>query len=311
MRVNVPEADALIDKYFPVLDHGFVALKDYMGGDLAVEKFARNSYVVGEEDRTLDETRTLIRYLMRHLHTSPFESTEICVHLGGPIFMVRQLVRSRTASLNEYSGRYSDMPTIFYDPDNAQVCFQSDSNKQGRSIPVDPDVFEEFTHEYNRANRDRIVEGYRKALERGIARETARINLPLSTYTYMHWKCDLHNLMHFVGLRSDSHAQWEIQQYSDVFAGLMRAVAPICYEAFVDYKYGAVRFSRMEANVLRQLLRDEGRLRLLLVEQGVAGKREQREFIDKLKPQVLKDFALDPGVAKDAGFFMDKVKANL
>lgn len=313
MRLNIPSADAQLDKYYPVLDHGFVALKDYMGGDKSVEQFARTSYHIGDEVRELKDTRNLLRYLVRNLHTSPLESCELVFHIGLPIFVARQLIRHRAASLNEFSGRYSELPTIFYTPDNNQVCFQSGTNKQGSGQPVDENIFEDFTSN-NRIDRRGVVECYKWALEQGISRETARIDLPLSTYTYMYWKMDLHNLMHFIGLRSDSHAQWEIQQYSDVFAALMKSVAPLCYEAFIDYKFGSERFSRMEMGVLRTLVSDtvnDTTLKKLLLEQGVDGKREQQEFVDKLKFKALKSFDLDYEVAKDAQFFFDKVKANL
>lgn len=319
MRQDIPEADALIDKYFPVLDHGFVALKDYMGGDKSVETFARTSYVIGEEERTPKQTRDLIRYLIRHRHTTPVESVVLTFHIGMPIFVARQWIRHRMSTTNEYSGRYSEMPMIFYTPDNDRVCAQSKSNKQGSAERVDHETYHKFVYENSFVDREGLVESYKWALDQGIARETARMDLPLSTYTYFYWKVDLHNLMHLISLRSDSHAQWEIQQYSDVIAGMVRAVAPLCFEAFMDYRFGSVTFSRMEMLLIREIFARYNGLRKSdpasypdeLMWVGVDGKREQDEFLLKMVDTPLKSFDLDPSGAKDGRYYSDKVKANL
>ncbi len=238
------QADELKGRYFPVLNEGFVALVDYMGDDAAIEQAARVSYGAGT--RPVTETRHLIRYLMRHRHTTPFEMVELKFHVKLPIFVARQLVRHRTASLNEYSMRYSLAPLQFYLPDFDAVRMQSKKNKQGRAESVTQEVYEHISMMWRELC---LLAGdiYKEAaLVEGIAREISRIGLPVNLYTEWYWKIDLHNLFHFLSLRSDPHAQWEIQQYSNVKAAIAQRVAPLAYEAWVDYVFCAQSRSRME-----------------------------------------------------------------
>lgn len=234
-------------RYYPVLDHGFVALKDMMGCDKDIEEMARVSYQAGT--RTVSDTRGLLRYLMRHRHTSPFERVELVFHVGLPIFVARQWIRHRTASVNEYSGRYSVMPMIFYTPEEDRVTTQNTENKQGSSDDIinGYDAFVLAREEI----RDTSAAHYRACIEMDVARETARIDLPLSMYTYWYWKIDLHNLFHFLSLRLDPHAQWEIQQYAHVIANIVASELPLSWEAFYDYKMNACSFSRMEMELIR------------------------------------------------------------
>jgi thymidylate synthase (FAD) len=323
-RIVIPEAEEILGKYFPVLDHGFVALIDYMGGDLAIERAARCSYTIGPEVRDIGETRRLIRYLFRHEHMSPFEMTNIQVHMALPIFSDRQFVRHRMSSRNEYSGRYSPMPMLFYTPGRDDVCYHATDNKQGRSGPVADDVAAEFSGGLHRG-RDGIMAFYAWALKNGIARETARIDLPLSTYTYMYWECDMRNLLHLIGLRSDPHAQKEIRVYSDVFAGIAKRVCPLSLDAFQDYQMDAVAMTQTDLAAVRflcsishpspliwdnppQSVREDVE-RYLAEEWGVGG-REAREFWGKIRLKVKRDFSLDPGKAFPASHFMDMVKRH-
>jgi thymidylate synthase (FAD) len=230
------------------LDEGFVALVDYMGDDGAIEQAARVSYGAGT--RAMTETRQLIRYLMRHKHTTPFEMVELKFHVKLPIFVARQLVRHRTASLNEYSMRYSLAPLQFYMPEFDQVRTQSKKNKQGRADNVAVEVYERITlmwQELCGLAGDIYKEA---ALVEDIAREISRIGLPVNLYTEWYWKIDLHNLFHFMTLRSDEQAQWEIQQYSNVKAGIAQRVAPLAFEAWIDYAFCARTFSRMELQAM-------------------------------------------------------------
>ena len=196
----------------PVLDHGFVRLVDVMGDDAAIVQAARASY--GKGTKTQREDRELIRYLLRNRHTSPFEMVEIKLHVKLPIFVERQWIRHRTASVNEVSGRYSELPEEFYLPDAASICKQATDNKQGRGEPLTPEEAAHIRSNMNAMGRDEFKH-YRFTLSQGVSRELARINLPLSTYTEKYWKVDGHNLFHFLQLRMDHHAQWEIRQYAN------------------------------------------------------------------------------------------------
>lgn len=318
-RLTVPEAEEVLDKYFPVLDYGFVALTDYMGGDASIERAARVSY--GGGTRAVSDRRNLLRYLYRHKHTSPFEMCEVAFHIGLPIFVMRQLVRHRTANLNEYSGRYSIMPLMFYTPDREQVSVQSSSNKQGRGKLID-----EVDYEYFRARlkgtREQSSWFYQGNLGMNMARELARIDLPLSTYTYCYWKMDLRNLLHMVGLRSDPHAQWEIRAFSDVMAGIVQRVAPISFEAFQDYQMNSVAFSQAELEGVRALAEVKnywgedwadldphyaGYVNTELIKHEL-GKREINEFWKKLERQEKRDFSLDLASAKPPEYFEKLMK---
>ena len=225
---------------------GFVKLLDVMGNDEEVENSARISY--GEGTRKVNQTRNLIRYLMRHKHTSPFEMCEVKFHLKLPIFIMRQLVRHRTANLNEYSGRYSVMSDEFYLPEGDYLAKQSTTNNQGRGEPLDSQGLLQF--EFNRIY-DGASMAYQVLLEHELSREVARVLLPVANYTECIWKIDLHNFFHLVKLRSDSHAQREIRDYADAMYELVKPNFPLCCEAFEDYMMGAVTFSASEMEFIR------------------------------------------------------------
>ncbi|MEE2876568.1 MAG: FAD-dependent thymidylate synthase [Candidatus Neomarinimicrobiota bacterium] len=237
----------------PCLDKGFVRLVDSMGGDYAIVQAARVSY--GKGTRKLSQDRGLIRYLMRHRHTTPFEMVEFKFHAKMPIFVARQWVRHRTANINEYSLRYSEARDEFYIPDTEHIQFQSALNKQGRSGEVSEDM-KKKVQDYFREISKRSFEMYQDMNDEGLARELARAVLPVNLYTEWYWKNDLHNLLHFIGLRSDSHAQYEIRVYSDAMATFVKQVAPIAWEAYQDYVVNGLRFSHVEQGLLERRLPD-------------------------------------------------------
>lgn len=320
-RICVSEAEEIIDAYFPVLDHGFVALKDYMGSDTSVEESARVSY--GSGTRQISDTRTLLRFLFRHRHTSPFEMVEMRGHMGMPIFVMRQLVRHRTANLNEYSGRYSVMPMLFYTPEREQVCRQSKSNKQGRSEPLDEAAYGEFWRK-SQTQRGMVAGHYSQWItEEDIARETARMDLPLSTYTYCYWKMDLRNLFNVLSLRSDPHAQWEIRQFSDVLAGIVKRLCPLSFDAFQDYQQNSVTFTQTELAAIRLMfgyhvspiiwesppIKFRNEINEYLESKGCS-KREASEFWEKLKIKPKRDFSLDLSQAKSGEFFRQQAETH-
>lgn len=293
-------AEEILGQYFPVLDHGFVALVDYMGTDDSIERAARVSYGYGT--RRSSQTRGLIRYLRRHRHTTPSEMVELKFHCAMPMFVARQWIRHRTANVNEYSGRYSLMPLLFYTPAAADFALQSPQNNQGRSAePAGDDVYRESVARWQRM-RDDARESYSWMVGEDVARELARIELPLSTYTQWYWKIDLHNLLHFLTLRVDPHAQLEIRAYAEVMAGMVKRVAPLSYEAWVDYDVAGAHFSRGELAALRTLVdaRDDG----IAARDGARASaddlighdlsaREARELVDKLRAHAHPDFELD------------------
>lgn len=251
-RAVVPEAEALLDQEIPVLDKGFVRLVDYMGSDQRIVQSARVSYGAGT--KTVREDRGLINYLMKNWHTSPFEQVQLTFHTKMPIFVARQWVRHRTARLNEISGRYSIMRDEFYVPSPDQVRYQSASNKQGRSDEaLSPEVAARVIRLFEEEQRS-IYTNYQSAMEDGVARELARMNLPLSLYTEWYWQIDLHNLFHFLRLRMDAHAQYEIRVYGEAMAKCAKAVAPLAYEAFEEHILGSITFSRGECDALAALL---------------------------------------------------------
>lgn len=266
-----------------VLDHGFVRLVDVMGDDAAIVQAARVSYGAGTETPSTD--RDLIRYLLRHWHTSPFEMCEIKLHCKMPIFIARQWIRHRTANVNEMSGRYSVLPEEFYVPVPASICYQSTTNKQGRSGPVDAITADQFAELLEDQCR-RAFANYRGACDDEIARETARIGLPLATYTEWYWKIDLHNLMHFLRLRIDSHAQEEIRAYGRAIGEIVKAWAPVAWEAFEDYRLHSVSLSRQELEIVKLLVgaTPTGRdgWRDLFDAAGITNKRERGELLAKL-----------------------------
>jgi len=250
-RIVVPEAEKIIDQAFPVLDKGFVRLVDYLGSDARIVQSARVSY--GEGTKTFREDKGLIDYLLRNQHTSPFEQVSLTFHCKMPIFVARQWIRHRTAKLNEISGRYSVMKDEFYVPGDEAIAFQSTDNKQGRSDEEVPaEVKAKVRDLLEKGQRQSFVE-YEALLEEGVARELARINLPLSLYTEWYWTMDLHNLFHFLALRLDAHAQLEIRKYAEVILDITRAVAPVAVGSFENHLLGGVRFNRQELEALRQV----------------------------------------------------------
>jgi thymidylate synthase (FAD) len=310
------EADELVGKYFPVLDHGFVALVDYMGDDAAIVQAARTSYGAGT--KTPSDDRGLLRYMMRHTHTSPFEMVELKFHVRLPIFVARQLIRHRTASVNEYSLRYSLPSMQFYMPELEHMGSQSKKNRQGRAEPIDVVVGERIRYKWKHLQEEAAAL-YELCVGEGIdlARELARLHLPLSLYTEWYWKIDLKNCLDFLKLRVDKHAQWEIQETARVKAGICNVVAPNAFEAFVDYKYQSKTFSRMEMQLLRHLIFDssgalEPRATSIATKAGMLNigmsKREVDELFqvfatsdtDPFAPEV---FKLDYANAKTAEYF--------
>jgi|TARA_B100001971_G_scaffold6952_1_gene5721 thymidylate synthase (FAD) len=237
----------------PCLDHGFIRLVDNMGGDDAIVQAARVSY--GKGTRKVSQDRGLIRYLLRHRHTTPFEMVEFKFHCKMPIFVARQWVRHRTANINEYSLRYSEARDEFYIPDEKHILFQSKLNKQGRSGEVSADL-KKKVQDYFREISDRSYAVYSELNEAGIARELARAVLPVNIYTEWYWKNDLHNILHFLSLRMDPHAQYEIRIYAEAMAKIVKQIAPFAYEAFQDYVVGGMRFSSIEQARLTEQLPD-------------------------------------------------------
>ena len=233
------------------LDKGFVRLVDSMGGDDAIVQAARVSY--GKGTNKVSQDRGLIRYLMRHRHTTPFEMVEFKFHCKMPIFVARQWVRHRTANINEYSLRYSEARDEFYYPNPEHIQFQSVLNKQGRRGEV-PAELKQKVQDYFKEISEKSFAMYSELNEAGVARELARAVLPVNLYTEWYWKNDLHNLLHFIGLRSDSHAQYEIRVFSDAMAKSVKVVAPFAWEAYQDYVVKGMRFSRVEQSMLEKQL---------------------------------------------------------
>jgi thymidylate synthase (FAD) len=250
-RPSVPEADRLLGVKRPVLRHGYVVLVDYMGNDAAIVQAARVSY--GPGTKSVRDDRGLIRYLLRHRHTTPFEMVEFKFLVRLPIYVARQMVRHRSASLNEFSARYSVVPDEFDLPPPEDVRRQSRRNRQGREEPLPADVAGRFRADLERVSSEAYA-AYSRALEGGVARETARLLLPLAYYTEWYWKIDLHNLLHFLSLRLDPHAQEEIRRYATEIAGLVRVVCPVAYEAFEEFTLDALTLSRRERVAVRALL---------------------------------------------------------
>lgn len=273
------ERDEIIGKEFKCLDKGFVRLVDIMGGDESIVQAARVSY--GRGTKTVSEDRNLIRYLMRHRHTSPFEMVEYKFHIKLPIFVARQWIRHRTANVNEYSGRYSVMPDEFYIPSPEDVRTQSKTNKQGRSDePIPEEIANEFIQDLQET-QNLLYEKYNNYLSKEIARELARINLPLSTYTEWYWKIDLHNLFHFLELRLHPTAQYEIREYAKIIAQIVKDTCPIAYQAFEDYRLNSVTFSAVELKILKYMIQYKLPTFEEMLEMGLT-KREVEEFFTKI-----------------------------
>ncbi len=277
LRPTVPALEEYLFKPVPVLDHGFVRVVDYMGDDAAVVQAARVSY--GRGTRKALEDEGLIRYLMRHYHSTPFEMCEIKFHVKLPIFVARQWIRHRTANVNEYSARYSILDKDFYLPAPEQLAVQSADNKQGRGAVLDGATAERVLR-LLREDADQTYAHYEEMLGEDIAlaRELARMNLTLNTYTQWYWKTDLHNLFHFLRLRADAHAQYEIRVYAEAMLEMAKAWVPLSTKAFCDYRLGAVTFSAKMMEILRRMLAGEA------VEQAGSGlsKREWAEMMAAL-----------------------------
>jgi thymidylate synthase (FAD) len=265
-RAVAPGLEAILYEAVPLLDHGFVRVVDYMGDDAAIVQAARVSY--GRGTRKVSDDRGLIRYLMRHYHSTPFEMCEIKFHVKLPIFVARQWIRHRTANVNEYSARYSVLDREFYIPAPEQLAAQSLSNRQGRGHVLSGDeadaVLRLLKDDAERTYRDyawMLNEGENgepaDPERQGLARELARINLTLGTYTQWYWKTDLHNLMNFLRLRADGHAQYEIRVYADAMIAMLDAWTPLAAEAFREYRLGAAQLSATGLQVVRRMLAGE------------------------------------------------------
>jgi thymidylate synthase (FAD) len=286
-RATVPALEDILYEPVQVLDHGFVRVIDYMGDDSAIVQAARVSY--GKGTRQVTSDRGLIRYLLRHRHTTPFEMCEIKFHVKLPVFVARQWIRHRTANVNEYSARYSILDREFYIPQPDQLAAQSVANRQGRGEVLQgdeaarvlallrDDAAQCYDHYEEMLNED--ADGNPRDPERpGLARELARMNLPLNIYTQWYWKVDLHNLLHFLSLRADPHAQYEIRVYAEAMLDMVRRWLPIACEAFEDYAVGGAHLSRHGIDIVRRMLAGEA----VTQEDSGLSKREWTELMELL-----------------------------
>ena len=293
-----PGAEKRLGEVIPVLDHGFVYLVDYMGNDSSVDQAARVSYGTGT--RKVNETRELIRYLYRHEHTGPFEMVEFKFHAKMPIFVARQWVRHRTASINEQSARYSILDKEFFIPEPDVIATQSKTNRQGRGEVIDPAqaeyvrqlIIEDASRNYEHYEYMLNDNGKGKPVDPGramIAKELSRIDLNLNFYTQWYWKTDLHNLLHFLHLRVDPHAQYEIRVYAEAMSEITKDVVPISWEAFEDYKLHSVNLSKPDQQVLGQILKKSGislsinELLDIIEGSGITNKFEKSETLEKFE----------------------------
>jgi thymidylate synthase (FAD) len=257
-RATVPAMEELLYTAHPVLDHGFVRVIDYMGDDSAIVQAARVSYGAGTKKARDDSG--LIRYLMRHWHSTPFEMCEIKLHVKLPVFVARQWIRHRTANVNEYSARYSILDREFYIPAPDQLAAQSTQNNQGRGAVLEGAEAARVL-DLLRADADRAYDHYEAMLsqdgQQGLARELARMNLPANVYTQWYWKVDLHNLFHFLRLRADPHAQYEIRVYAETICRIVADWVPAAYAAFEDYRLGGAQLSARGLDCVRRMLAGE------------------------------------------------------
>ena len=265
-RVTAPELEAVLYKPIEVLDHGFVRVIDYMGDDSSIVQSARVSY--GKGTKKISNDKGLIKYLMRHRHSTPFEMCEIKFHIKLPIFIARQWIRHRTANVNEYSARYSILDKEFYIPSAENLAAQSAINNQGRGDALTDDeasnviqilkkdaeqTYSNYETLLNENSGGNIIDESKS----GIARELARMNLTLNTYTQWYWKIDLNNLLHFLALRADDHAQYEIRVYADIMLDIVKRWVPLTYAAFEDYRIGGTELSAKEITLMKKLLKGE------------------------------------------------------
>ena len=275
LRATVPGMEAHLYTAYPVLDHGFVRVIDYMGDDAAICQAARVSY--GRGTKSVQNDEGLIRYLMRHWHSTPFEMCEIKLHVKLPVFVARQWIRHRTANVNEYSARYSILDREFYIPAPEHLAAQSEVNNQGRGAALEGAEAARVL-EYLKADSARCYDHYEEMIrtegQQGLARELARMNLPANIYTQWYWKVDLHNLLHFLRLRADAHAQFEIRVYAEEICKLVADWVPFAYRAFEDYRMGGATLSATALDCVRRMLSGED------VTQETSGmsKGEWREF---------------------------------
>jgi thymidylate synthase (FAD) len=267
-RATVPALEAILYEPLSVLDHGFVRVVDYMGDDAAIVQAARVSY--GRGTRKVSEDQGLINYLMRHRHTTPFEMCEIKYHVKLPIFVARQWIRHRTANVNEYSARYSILDKEFYIPDPEHLAVQATTNRQGRGAALEGEAARRVL-DLLRRDAEHAYAGYSELLNEdedasgsptdpgqpGLARELARINLSLGFYTQWYWKTDLHNLMHFLSLRADPHAQYEIRAYAEVMLETLARWVPMAHAAFLEYRMNAATISATGLTVIRRMIQGE------------------------------------------------------
>jgi thymidylate synthase (FAD) len=286
-RAVAPALEEILYEPLPVLDHGFIRVVDYMGDDAAIVQAARVSY--GKGTKQTNEDKGLINYLMRHRHTSPFEMCELKLHVKMPIFVARQWIRHRMASVNEYSARYSILDKEFYIPSPQHLAAQSGINRQGRDELITgaqadrilsmlkEDAATSYEHYLEMLNLDEEGNPL-DASKPGLARELARMNLPVNFYTQWYWKIDLHNLMHFLKLRADWHAQYEIRAYAEVLLDIVRRWVPHTYDALMDYRVGAVEFSAKGLSAVKRMLAGEN----LTQETSGMSKGEWRELCTAL-----------------------------
>jgi len=284
-RVTAPELEKILYEAIPILDHGFIRVVDYMGNDTSIVQAARVSY--GKGTKKVSTDAGLIKYLMRHWHSTPFEMCEIKYHVKLPIFIARQWIRHRTANVNEYSARYSILDKEFYLPAPENLAAQSQINRQGRGEILEGEQAKKVLEllksdaEQTYSNYERILnERYDGSViddkEVGLARELARMNLTLNTYTQWYWKTDLLNLMNFLRLRADHHAQFEIRAYADAMLDTVKRWVPITYEAFLDYRVGGTEVSAKGKSVIQNLIKGEQ----VSAEQSGLSKREWNELME-------------------------------
>ena len=286
-RVTAPELEKILYDAIPILDHGFIRVIDYMGDDTSIVQAARVSYGKGTKKVSTDSG--LIKYLMRHWHSTPFEMCEIKYHIKLPIFIARQWIRHRTANVNEYSARYSILDKEFYLPKAEHLAAQSQNNRQGRGQVLEGDKAKKVL-DLLKSDAEQTYKNYEMMLNEkydgstidkdspGLARELARMNLTLNTYTQWYWKTDLLNLMNFIRLRADTHAQYEIRAYADVMLNTLKKWVPTTYEAFLDYRIGGMELSSKGKTVIQKIINNEE----VELENSGLSKREWNELMNGL-----------------------------
>tara|TARA_Y100000294_G_scaffold2824_1_gene2964 strand:+ start:138 stop:1085 length:948 start_codon:yes stop_codon:yes gene_type:complete len=283
-RVTAPELEKILYEAIPILDHGFIRVVDYMGNDSSIVQAARVSY--GKGTKKVNTDAGLIKYLMRHWHSTPFEMCEIKYHVKLPIFIARQWIRHRTANVNEYSARYSILDKEFYLPAPEHLAAQSQNNRQGRGDVLEGEQAKKIL-DLLKSDAERTYGNYEQMLNErydgtvidenkiGLARELARMNLTLNTYTQWYWKTDLLNLMNFLRLRADDHAQYEIRAYAEAMLDTLKKWVPITYGAFMDYRVGGTEVSAKGKNIIQKLINGEN----ISIEQSGLSKREWNELM--------------------------------